>query len=40
VRREAQALIDEAVRELEAVELDGLRPVLVSVAKSAVDRSS
>ena len=40
VRREAQALIDEAVRELEVVELDGLRPVLVSVAKSAVDRSS
>jgi len=40
VRREAEALIDEAVRELEKVELDGLRPTLVSVARSAVDRNS
>ena len=40
VRREAEALIDEAVRELDKVELDGLRPVLVGVARSAVDRSS
>ena len=39
VRREAQALIDDAVRELEAIELDGLRPVLVSVARSAVNRN-
>jgi octaprenyl-diphosphate synthase len=40
VRREAEALIDEAVRELEAVELDGLRPTLISIARSAVDRDS
>ena len=40
VRREARALIDEAVRELETVELDGMRPVLVGVARSAVDRTS
>jgi octaprenyl-diphosphate synthase len=40
VRREAEALVDEAVRELETVELDGLRPVLAGVARSAVDRES
>src|SRR5437899_12903312 len=40
VRKEAQTLIEAAVRELEAVELDGLRPALVGVARSAVDRSS
>ncbi len=40
VRREAEALIDEAVRELEDIELDGLRSTLVSVARSAVDRNS
>lgn len=40
VRDEAVGLIDEAVRELEAVELDGLRPTLVSLARTAVDRSS
>jgi secondary thiamine-phosphate synthase enzyme len=40
VRREAQALVDAAVRELEAVELDGLRPTLVGLARSAVDRDS
>ena len=39
VREEAQALVDAAVSELEAVELDGLRPKLVSVARSAVDRT-
>ena len=40
VHKEAQALIDAAVRELEAVELDGLRPTLVGLARSAVDRIS
>ena len=40
VRREAVALIDAAVRELEAVELDGLRPTLVGLARSAVNRDS
>ena len=40
VRREAEALVEAAVRELEAVELDGLRPTLVGLARSAVDRNS
>jgi secondary thiamine-phosphate synthase enzyme len=40
VRREAQALVEQAVRELEAIELDGLRPTLVGLARSAVDRDS
>jgi secondary thiamine-phosphate synthase enzyme len=40
VRQEADALIDAAVRELEAVELDGLRPTLVGLARSAVDRNA
>ena len=40
VRSEADALVDDAVRELEAVELDGLRPTLVGLARSAVDRDS
>jgi octaprenyl-diphosphate synthase len=40
VRVEAQALVDEAVRELETVELDGLRPTLIGLAHSAVDRIS
>ena len=40
VREEAQALVDAAVRELEAVELDGLRPVLAGIARLAVDRAS
>jgi secondary thiamine-phosphate synthase enzyme len=40
VRKEAQELIDAAVNELEAVELDGLRPTLVGLARSAVDRTS
>jgi len=38
VRVEAEALVDEAVRELESVELDGLRPTLIDLARSAVDR--
>ena len=37
---EARGLVDEALRELEAIELDGLRPMLVSLARSAVDRSA
>jgi secondary thiamine-phosphate synthase enzyme len=40
VRQEAEALVDAAVSELEALELDGLRPVLAGVARSAVDRRS
>jgi secondary thiamine-phosphate synthase enzyme len=40
VRGEAQALVDAAVHELETVELDGLRPTLISLARSAVDRLS
>ena len=40
VRREAQELVEAAVRELEAVELDGLRPTLVGLARSAVDRNA
>jgi secondary thiamine-phosphate synthase enzyme len=37
---EARALVDAALRELEAVELDGLRPTLIGLARSAVDRES
>ena len=40
VRGDAQALVDSAVREIEAVELDGLRPTLIGLARSAVNRSS
>ena len=40
VRDEAQALVDAAVHELETVELDGLRPTLITLARSAVDRVS
>jgi octaprenyl-diphosphate synthase len=40
VRREAQALVDAAVHELETVELDGLRSTLIGLAHSAVDRLS
>ena len=40
VRREAEALVEDAVRELESIELDGLRPTLVGLARSAVDRNS
>jgi octaprenyl-diphosphate synthase len=40
VRKEAQALVDAAVHELETIELDGLRPTLISLARSAVDRNS
>ena len=37
---EARGLVEEAVREIEAVELDGLRPTLVGLARSAVDRTA
>jgi octaprenyl-diphosphate synthase len=37
---EARRLVGAAVQELEAVELDGLRPILVNLAQSAVDRAS
>ncbi len=40
VREEAQALVENAVHELEAIELDGLRPILISLARSAVDRTA
>jgi octaprenyl-diphosphate synthase len=40
VRGEARALVDSAVRELETIELDGLRPMLIGLAQSAVDRIS
>jgi geranylgeranyl pyrophosphate synthase len=40
VRGEAQALVEEAVHELETIELDGLRPILISLARSAVDRNA
>jgi octaprenyl-diphosphate synthase len=40
VRGEARALVDSAVHELETVELDGLRPMLIGLAQSAVDRIS
>jgi heptaprenyl diphosphate synthase len=40
VRDEAQALVETAVHELEAIELDGLRPILISLARSAVDRTA
>jgi secondary thiamine-phosphate synthase enzyme len=37
---EARALVEGALQELEAIELDGLRPTLVRLARSAVDRDS
>ena len=37
---EARSLVDAALHELEAIELDGLRPTLVGLARSAVDRDS
>ncbi|HEY8863922.1 MAG TPA: secondary thiamine-phosphate synthase enzyme YjbQ [Candidatus Dormibacteraeota bacterium] len=40
VRTEAHALIEAAVHELETIELDGLRPTLISLARSAVDRTA
>jgi len=40
VRDEARQLVDAALEEIEAIELDGLRPTLVALARSAVDRNS
>ncbi len=40
VRGEARELVDSAVHELENIELDGLRPMLIGLAQSAVDRIS
>jgi octaprenyl-diphosphate synthase len=37
---EARMLVEEAVRELEKVELNGLRPTLIGLARAAVDRDS
>ena len=37
---EARGLVEEAVGVLEAIELNGLRPTLIGLARSAVDRSS
>jgi geranylgeranyl pyrophosphate synthase len=37
---EARARVEAAVRELEAIELNGLRPTLIGIARSAVDRSA
>jgi octaprenyl-diphosphate synthase len=37
---EARGLVEAALRELEAIELDGLRPTLIGLARSAVDRES
>jgi octaprenyl-diphosphate synthase len=37
---EARGLVEAALHELEAVELDGLRPTLIRLARSAVDRVS
>jgi secondary thiamine-phosphate synthase enzyme len=37
---EARDLVEAALQELEAIELDGLRPTLIGLARSAVDRES
>ena len=37
---EARGLVEAALHELETVELDGLRPTLIGLARSAVDRES
>ena len=37
---EARGLVEAALHALEAVELDGLRPTLIGLARSAVDRES
>jgi len=37
---EARGLVDDALRELEPVELNGLRSTFVSIARSAVDRTA
>jgi octaprenyl-diphosphate synthase len=40
VRDQARGLVEAALHELEAVELDGLRPTLIGLARSAVDREA
>ena len=40
VRDQARSLVEAALQELETVELDGLRPTLIGLARSAVDRES
>ena len=40
VRNQARGLVEAALHELEAVELDGLRPTLIGLARSAVYRES
>jgi octaprenyl-diphosphate synthase len=40
VRDEARRLVDEAIGELEKVELNGLRPTLIGLARTVVDRDS
>lgn len=40
VGQQAHSLVEAALRELEEVELDGVRPVLTELARSTVDRSS
>jgi secondary thiamine-phosphate synthase enzyme len=40
VADEARGLVEAALQELQAVELDGLRPNLIGLARSAVDRVS
>ncbi len=40
VRDQARSLVEAALHELEAVELDGLRPTLIGLARSVVDRES
>ena len=40
VRDEARRLVDEAIDELEKVELNGLRPTLIGLARTVVDRDS
>jgi octaprenyl-diphosphate synthase len=40
VRDEAQGLVEEAIDELEKVELNGLRPTLIGLARTVVDRDS
>jgi geranylgeranyl pyrophosphate synthase len=37
---EARGLVEDALRELEPVELNGLRSTFVSIARSAVDRTA
>jgi octaprenyl-diphosphate synthase len=40
VRDEARSLVDQAIDELEKVELNGMRPTLIGLARTVVDRDS